>query len=257
MTGKNNPYLIVSGMAHSGTTFLSKFITANTPVLNFAFECGVLLSKKSPRDFHEIHPFYDWLTYPTSSGHWGLSEELRDWVCDTDSWQEFYDRLSQSSPIMKKGQWLLDKTPNYTYKLSEILKKTPHTPIFITHKNPHLLYHSYKKRNVTLIGFLRKLDLFYSSLENAIQEEPDRVHLFSHKALCDNPNQELERALSVLKLPMPDQISNDMNWELLPPLSENYNYQKSIDEANKTLTREEAESINNLVRKRNPSFNAL
>lgn len=257
MTPKDNPHLIVSGMPHSGTTFLSKLITANTSVLNCAFECGVLLSKDSPRDFHKIQPFYDWLTYPISSGHWGLSEKRRDWVCATDSWIEFYDRLALASPIIKEGQGILDKTPQYTFNLINVLEKTPKTPTFITYKDPILLYLSYKTRGAPLVGFMKKLKLFYASISAAIQKHPDRIHIFSHKTLCEKPLQELKRAFSILNLPIPTQISKNIDWDTLPPLSKDFDYKKSLDEAFEILKKEETDSILRLIEDTNINTDAF
>ena len=77
---------IVTGMEHSGTTFLSNLLINNIVQANSAFECGLLCAKDSPRNFNTVTPFYDWFSAPTKAGHWGLSLEDRDYILDTDQW---------------------------------------------------------------------------------------------------------------------------------------------------------------------------
>ncbi|MDQ8202510.1 sulfotransferase [Pelagicoccus sp. SDUM812003] len=243
MSQTRQPFVIVTGMEHSGTTFLANLLKENAPCLNSGFECGILLSEESPRNFHRVKPFYEWLCMPLESGQWGLTSEQREWACDTDSWSEFYLRLSQCSPAIKSGQQILDKTPAYCYALESIMAKAPGCPVFLIHKDPKLLYLSYKKRQVPLDRFIARYRRYVSSVRSALANGSGDIHMVSHKNLCENPSDSIKTILSTLQLELPEQINVRLSSYHLPPLSPTYNYTHEEETANRKLDERETQAL--------------
>ena len=254
---KQNPIAVVSGMPHSGTTYLSQLICENTDIANCAFECGVLLASNSPRDFSSVSPFYDWLCMPVESGQWGLSKNDRDWACDTDSWEEFYQRLALKSPIVETDQYILDKTPAYCYSLEAIMQKVPDTHFFISIKDPHSHYCSFKKRNIPLSIFIRKLNVFHRSLNGAKALHPERIHTIQHQSLCEEPKRVINRIFSTINIEPTGSLNMDLNWQALPPIKRDYNYQLDIDRAKTSISEVEYQTISNFVEKEIPEIYAV
>ncbi len=89
------PKFVIGGVEHSGTTLLSD-IFRQVPGLDSGFEVGVLLCN-TPKEFRTFKPFIDQMP-----AGWGLTEEDLDYICDTDSFQDFYERLYEKSQIIKK-----------------------------------------------------------------------------------------------------------------------------------------------------------
>ena len=133
-------------MQHSGTTFLSKLLTAHRRV-NAAFECGIL-SADSPTDIPEVQPWADWFTTPIDEGHWGLTKEQFAEVAAAKDWNAAYERMIAGCPLFREGEDLIvDKSPAYLQALPEILAKVPGKPCLVLEKDALLTYHSYKRRD--------------------------------------------------------------------------------------------------------------
>ncbi len=134
-----NIKFVICGLEHSGTTLLSD-IFRQIPELDSGFEVGVLLAD-SPRKFKETQPFYN-----NMQGGWGIGRESLDNACDTDDFNEFYQRLQHASDILSKDtKHLFDKTPRYFVKIISCYKKIK-VPFIIMYKDPRSLVYSDFKR---------------------------------------------------------------------------------------------------------------
>lgn len=143
---------VVTGMEHSGTTFLSKLITAH-PRVNAAFECGVLMAD-SPAGILGVQPWADWFTMPIDDGHWGLSREQLLEVAAALDWDGAYAKLIEHSPLFRDGEdRIVDKSPRYLQDLPEVLAKVPKAPCLVLEKDALLMFHSYKKRDFDVKRF--------------------------------------------------------------------------------------------------------
>ena len=67
----NNKILaIITGMQHSGTTYLNNVINSHSRIMS-GFECGILLNQLN--DFQNAQPFCEWLK--TGKTHFGLTRK--------------------------------------------------------------------------------------------------------------------------------------------------------------------------------------
>jgi len=132
------PEFIICGVEHSGTTLLSD-IFRQVPNLDAGFEVGVLLCK-TPKEFRNFEPYATQLLEG-----WGLKKEDLDYICDTYSFEEFYERLYERSTILKKPCKIFDKTPRYAWGLQECLNKY-NGKYICTYKDPRALVWSNYKR---------------------------------------------------------------------------------------------------------------
>lgn len=129
---------VICGMEHSGTTLLSDLLR-QTGTLESGFECGVLMTS-SPRAFPELDPFYGFM-----KEGWDISEDALAHCCDTDSFDEFYDRLKAASSLIEPSMDLFDKTPRYVAELPQVMAHTD-APILVIHKDPRAsVYSDYKR----------------------------------------------------------------------------------------------------------------
>ncbi|MFT5466753.1 MAG: hypothetical protein ACI8UO_001853 [Verrucomicrobiales bacterium] len=157
---------VVTGMEHSGTTFLSKLITAHSRV-NAAFECGVLMAE-SPAGIPEVQPWADWFTTPVNEGHWGLKRQQLLEVAGQPNWDGAYAKLIEHCPLFREGEdRIVDKSPRYLQSLPEILAKVPSTPCLVLEKDALLMYHSYKRRDFDLKRFADYFNTCQAALREA------------------------------------------------------------------------------------------
>lgn len=183
---KKSPLIaIVTGLEHSGTTYLSKLITCH-PQVNTGFECGVLLAD-SPQDFANIQPFYNWMQGKIEIGHWEIRKRDMPHLCAADSWEEMYQRIIQYSPLFKdKSHYLLDKTPGYMPYLEKILAKIV-VPCLVIQKDIFFQYLSFKKRGLSLDKFVSWYVSYMDGLSRALAQFPDRIYLIEYETLYKNP----------------------------------------------------------------------
>jgi len=132
------PEFVICGVEHSGTTLLSD-IFRQVEGLDAGFEVGVLLCN-SPREFKDFHPFVDQIYKG-----WGITQEDLNYICDTDSFEEFYERLYEKSKVIRKPCKIFDKTPRYAWGLEQCIKNFQGKYIF-TYKDPRALVYSNYKR---------------------------------------------------------------------------------------------------------------
>ncbi|MEM4757844.1 MAG: sulfotransferase [Nanopusillaceae archaeon] len=140
------PKFVIGGVEHSGTTLLSD-IFRQVPGLDSGFEVGVLLCN-TPREFRNFEPFINQM--PEG---WGVTEEDLDYICDTDSFQEFYNRLYERSKIIKKPCEIFDKTPRYAWGIEKCISNYPDGKYILTYKDPRALVYSNYKRFGKILKF--------------------------------------------------------------------------------------------------------
>lgn len=182
---KNSPLIaIVTGLEHSGTTYLSKLMTRH-PKIDSGFECGVLLAD-SPGEFPKIEPFYSWMQGSIEVGHWGVkSEDMAD-ICSAKDWEDMYYKIIHYSPVFKeKSSYILDKTPRYMPKLDKILEKVM-APCIVIYKDIFFQYLSYRKRGVTLNRFVSRYTSYGEGLSRAVKRFGDRILLVKYEELHEN-----------------------------------------------------------------------
>lgn len=217
--------VIVTGMEHSGTTFLNQLITTNSSLINSGFECGILLSE-SPNKFGVIEPFYEWLCNEHLG--WALTAEQRDAVCNTDSFNEFYNRLFKTCSLFKNGElYVLDKTPAYSYILPDIIKKMPDVPVLVVIKDIEQLWHSYMKRNFSFEHFVERYFRFKESLLNVLPNK--NIKVINLEKIADYKPDEVKDIFSFINLPFNEiKKIEDSNWG---PTYADFNFEKSREEA--------------------------
>ena len=130
---------IICGMEHSGTTLLSDLLR-QTGTMESGFECGVLMVS-SPREFPQLDPFYGFMT----TG-WNIEPDALQACCDTDSFDEFYARLSAAAAVVPEGVGVFDKTPRYIAELPSVIKRSK-APVLMIHKDPRASVYSDFKRS--------------------------------------------------------------------------------------------------------------
>jgi hypothetical protein len=86
----------------------------------------------------------------TFKGMWQLSKDNLDKLASHKKFGEgFYSHLRKLSPrITNKKCMLVDKTPDYAYKLQSCMNKVDEVPFIVMKKDPRNLYHSLNKRGV-------------------------------------------------------------------------------------------------------------
>jgi hypothetical protein len=221
----NNLAIIVTGMEHSGTTFLANILNNCITNIGGGFECGILLSDKSPSDFVSVKPFYDWFCLPKKIGHWGFTEAERDFIISTNSWDIAYNRLLTTYfkvESEKPEQIILDKTPAYCYNLNKILKRTSNKiPVLITIKNIHSLFYSFKKRNIDISEFSSLFLRFVKNLKKVKKNK--RILLLRHDTMVQDTKSTIEK----IKIMFPEinidlgLLDKTLNYSL-NPLCEDY-----------------------------------
>jgi len=225
---------IITGMEHSGTTALAQLVISNCPSVNAGFEIGVLLCKASPRTFSQHGRFYEWLCEPTANGHWGLTTEQRDEVCQAHDWDEFYVRLMKASPVFTaQHTHLVDKAPAYAYILKDVLRKVSNVPIVVVHKPIVALYGSYRKRNMSLRDFANRYREYRRSLQRVISD--DRIMTVSHGDLCERPADVLHDVCAFLGVDVDHSVSTDLDWNLAP-IRKDYSAASELQQAKNSLS---------------------
>jgi len=198
--------VVVTGMEHSGTTLLSLLLKQD-PRLDAGFECGFLLAD-SPRDFTNIHPWYEWMQEPVSKHQWGVSVEHMASICASRTWEEAYRKLLHYSPVFDhtRPQQICDKTPRYLSCLDSVLDKLPDfVPCLIIEKDVESLWRSHKRRNSSLEDFRRNFEKYNNGLRRGLQRHRGRIHRVGYEALCNDPHNRLREIFTIIGLPYRDE----------------------------------------------------
>ncbi len=187
---------VIAGIEHSGTTLLSDLFR-QVPGLDSGFEVGALLCQ-SPREFRHLSPFIENL-----KPGWGLKDQDLDYICNCESFADFYARLRERSTVVDHQSNLFDKTPRYFMHLEECLARTD-APLLVTYKDPRSIVHSdfvrgkaadfnrwYAEYVNGKRSYMRKLNQNMQTM----QQSP-RVHFLSLESICVDSARTLEAAFA-------------------------------------------------------------
>ena len=192
---------IVTGMEHSGTTFLSDLLKSH-PRINGGFEGGMLLGN-SPADFPNIQPFYDWMQKANNPTQWAVSAENMRFVTAAPTWPEMYRRVMESSPLFSDtADILLDKAPPYMPILDQLMQKVPF-PVIVIYKPVLYQYTSYKKRDFTLENFVWRYTHYFTGFFKAWKCCSARMLLVPHGELARGPGEVMRKVFRFLHLEQP------------------------------------------------------
>lgn len=219
----SNPSFIICGIEHSGTTLLSELFN-QTKKFSSGFEIGVLLCN-SPKAFIDKEPY---ITNFCKS--WDISREDVNIICDSDSYMEFYKKITFFSNVAKQTGVFFDKTPRYIAVMDKWLHKVE-KPIIVTYKDPRAIVLSDFKRSGA-----NNFDQWYATylpMKKAYMENidrnmrmfrgNDRVLLISLEQIC------LSVKASCLK--MFEHVGEKFRYEYLCIANKKFNnvYSNSID----------------------------
>lgn len=207
--------VIITGVEHSGTTLLSRLLTQD-PTLSCGFECGFLLADK-PREFKDIHPWYEWMQEPVSEKQWGVSKVNMEKICNSNSWEEAYGKLIRYSPVFSSGrpQQVCDKTPRYLKSLDVILNKVPaFIPCFVIEKDLDTLWRSHKRRYGDLGAFEKNMIQYNEGLKRALRLHGKQITRIDYTKLCTSLDDELRSVFNRVDLPLKDSYVTNFKSEL-------------------------------------------
>ncbi|WP_167760818.1 sulfotransferase [Microbacterium paludicola] len=214
---------VVGGIEHSGTTLVSDLFR-QVPGLDSGFEVGVLMNR-SPREFRTFEPYIGFM-----NEGWGVTDADLDYICDTDSFAEFYGRLRARSSQIADGSKIFDKTPRYLLELERVLERSG-VPAVMTYKDPRSIVASDFKRSkrpdfdgwypTYLDQKRRYMKALYSSYEAHLRDP--RVAFVSLEELSVNTKASVDRIFGHVGL------SFDPNYLLLKDLKFKNTHSTSID----------------------------
>jgi len=173
---------ILTGMENSGTTCTAELMKQKMLGVNGGFELGILLVE-SPRQFPTADiPFYQKMIEgrPKKRDHgrgWGISHHDLNHCCDTDSFPEFYKRLSD---CWCPGEMIVDKAPGYVYYFRDMLERSQDGPVIVAHKHIYWQWASFKRRGVPMDMFKVHYDRWVQPMIDCSKEFSDRVRLIDH-----------------------------------------------------------------------------
>lgn len=182
---------IITGMQHSGTTYLNNVINSHSRMMS-GFECGILLGNIN--HFEQVKPFSDWLK--TGETHFGLPDNYLD-VLKNKNYEEIYHYICKNKgskdasicqTLLKKCPYFSDKTPAYIYELEHIYNKIKHLniPIIITLKDYDSIYYSWVvKRNIPYETFIFNLQKCIESLKYLFNNQNENIYVFEYNDLIN------------------------------------------------------------------------
>ena len=182
---------IVTGMQHSGTTYLNNVINSHSKIMS-GFECGILLGNIN--DFEQIKPFSDWLK--TGETHFGLPENYLEEI-KNKNYEEVYHYICKKKgtkdnsicqTLLKKCPYFSDKTPAYIYEIENIYNKIKHLniPIIITLKDYDSIYYSWVvKRKISYEAFIFNLKKCIESLKFIFDNKNENIFIFEYNDLIN------------------------------------------------------------------------
>jgi len=197
---------IVTGMQHSGTTYLNNVINSHPRIMS-GFECGILL--KNLKNFENVKPFSDWLK--TDGTHFGLPDNYLEEIKNMNYVQVYeYIQLNKGSKnnshyqhLLRKAPNFTDKTPQYIYQLQNIHKKTLHfnIPIIIVLKKYDEIYYSWViKRKINFSDFIINMQLCVESLKFLSIHKPNNIYLFEYKDLINNKKKYNRKIMEIIQI---------------------------------------------------------
>ncbi len=211
---KNQQPILLTGMEHSGTTYLSNLLKCH-PQIAGGFEGGMLLASQ-PNQFPSIEPFYKWMLKKPPV-QWGLSQNDLNQICNSATWPEMYQKIRSSSPLFQNNEILLDKTPAYMPVLDQVMQKLDAKCVVIF-KNTCYQYTSYKKRGFTLEGYIGHYMGYIKGLLTAFNKYHQRILIVNHNKLGGEKDRVLKSIIDFLGLEYnPAFWQDDLFTKDLPP----------------------------------------
>ncbi len=232
---------IVTGLEHSGTTWLADLIRSH-PEISGGFECGVLLGA-NPAEFPHITPFYEWMLKARQPSQWGITPDKMQEIIAAPDWNAMYRRIIEASPLFDaRVRYLLDKTPRYMPALPFIMQKVE-APVIVIYKPIHYQYTSYKKRDFTLDGFIAHYTAYLSGFFEAYKLYKHRIMVVLHEDLVRHTPRVMRQIFKFLKVDVPETAGLSGGIMHTPgPVDRNYNLDKALL-AVKNLSAEEKEKL--------------
>ena len=117
---------VITGMEHSGTTYLSNILNSHSMIMS-GFECGILLENLA--HFETVEPFSEWLK--AGNLHFGLPHDYLEKI-KTMNYEQVYEYIGKTKGshidndyqlLIRKVPYFVDKTPQYIYYLPKICQK--------------------------------------------------------------------------------------------------------------------------------------
>lgn len=189
---------VVTGMAHSGTTYQSKLLCADNDIM-CGFECGLLMNSVSR--FCDADPWYELMQRPTTHGHWGISEEGMKAICNAGSYEQAYRCMKQHAGeigtekirgCFANAKYIIDKTPAYVMNLDSVMAKVA-APFIVMRKNARSQFKSYKKRGWGLFRFIQRYNICMNAINRAMALYPDRILIVDHDRLLSDKDGMMRR----------------------------------------------------------------
>lgn len=182
---------IVTGMQHSGTTYLNNIINSHPRIMS-GFECGILLGNLN--NFEQVKPFSDWLK--TGKTHFGLPDDYLEKIKNMNYEQVYnYIQANKGSKndcfyqtLIKKCANFTDKAPAYIYQLENIHNKIAHLkiPIIIVLKNYDEVYYSWViKRGLSHQMFITNLVMCIESLKFISRNPNANIYVIQYNDLIN------------------------------------------------------------------------
>ena len=175
------PVIIVTGLAHGGTTVTSELIMT-APGLLGPFETGFLLPQR-PAAFINTKPFSEW-TQDTGAGALGLAGPRFRELLRQRTHLDMYAYALREAPMFHGTNTtrFVDKTPAYWEKLQLILRRAPGVPVVFVYKTRASARRSWvEKRHAGEASFKGMWNRFTWQL--GIAQRHPRVHTVSFEDL--------------------------------------------------------------------------
>jgi hypothetical protein len=175
------PVIIVTGLAHGGTTVTSELIMT-APGLLGPFETGFLLANR-PAAFINTKPFAEW-TQGTGAGSLGLAGPHFRELLRQRTHLDMYSYALREAPMFvgTNTTRFVDKTPAYWEKLELILRRAPGVPVVFVYKTRATAHRSWvQKRHAGEASFRGMWNRFTWQL--GIAQRHPRVHTVSFEDL--------------------------------------------------------------------------
>ena len=175
------PVIIVTGLAHGGTTVTSELIMT-APGLLGPFETGFLLANR-PAAFINTKPFAEW-TQGTGAGSLGLAGPHFRELLRQRTHLDMYSYALREAPMFvgTNTTRFVDKTPAYWEKLELILRRAPGVPVVFVYKTRATAHRSWvQKRHAGEASFRGMWNRFTWQL--GLARRHPRVHTVSFEDL--------------------------------------------------------------------------
>ena len=178
---------VVTGMQHSGTTYLNNIINSHSRIMS-GFECGILLNKLE--NFDKVQPFSEWLKIGKTL--FGLPNNYLEEIKNMN-YEEVYNYIAKNKgskndchyqELIKKCPNFTDKTPAYIYQLENIYNKVKKLkiPFIVILKNYDEIYYSWViKRKITYKHFIENIKLVIQSLEFISKNPKENIYVMEYQ----------------------------------------------------------------------------